>query len=131
MGLLLPSCHAPNVHAGSNFVPFELPETDFLGGIEVCHNAYTTQRRKEIYGPDADYFRPERWLEAAAEADRLDGGALRSDLIQRGEISDIEKRPAMNETNSSQSRLAHMESTLELIFGSGRFGCLGRHIALI
>lgn len=24
-----------------------------------------------------------------------------------------------------------MESTLELIFGSGRFGCLGRHIALI
>jgi cytochrome P450 len=24
-----------------------------------------------------------------------------------------------------------MESTLELIFGSGRYGCLGRHIALI
>ena len=110
-------------------MPFDLLETDFLlGGIEVCHNAYTTQRRKEIYGPDADFFRPERWLEAAAEADQLDG---EGDLIQGGEVSDIEKRPAMTKTESSQSRLARMESTLELIFGSGRFGCLGRHIALI
>jgi len=25
----------------------------------------------------------------------------------------------------------HMEATLDLIFGSGRFGCLGRHIALV
>lgn len=110
-------------------MPFDLFETDFLlGGIEVCHNAYTTQRRKEIYGPDADFFRPERWLEAAAEADQPDG---EGDLIQGGETSDIGKLPAMTQTKSSQSRLVRMESTLELIFGSGRFGCLGRHIALI
>lgn len=110
-------------------MPFDLPETDFLlGGIEVCHNAYTTQRRKEIYGTDADFFRPERWLEAAAEADQLDS---KGDLISGGEVSEIEKQPATTQTKSSQSRLAHMESTLELIFGSGRFGCLGRYIALI
>ncbi|EXJ81801.1 hypothetical protein A1O1_07866 [Capronia coronata CBS 617.96] len=75
------------------------------GGIEVCHNAYTTQRRVEIYGADAEYFRPERWLEAAAEAGKPEA--------------------------DGKTRLARMESTLELIFGSGRFGCLGRHIALI
>jgi len=115
-----------NIYAASKLVPFDLLEIDFfLGGIEVCHNAYTTQRRKEIYGPDADFFRPERWLEAAAEADQL------NDEGEGGEVGDTEERPAMIPTKSSQSRLARMESTLELIFGSGRFGCLGRHIALI
>ncbi|KAJ9615539.1 hypothetical protein H2200_001614 [Cladophialophora chaetospira] len=103
------------------------------GGIEVCHNAYTTQSRKEIYGPDANFFRPERWLEAALDADHLDGGDLRGDIVPGGETGDIEKAPAAaaTETKPTQSRLARMNSTLELIFGSGRFGCLGRHIALI
>jgi len=51
------------------------------GGIEVCHNAYKTQRRKGVYGPDAAFFRPKRWLEAAAQADpsQLDAEA---ELIQ-------------------------------------------------
>src|SRR5689334_254716 len=84
------------VHAASNLMPLDLLETDFLlGDIEVCHNAYTTQRRKEIYGADADFFRPERWLEAAAEADQLNS---EGDLIQGGETGDIEERQAMTET---------------------------------
>ena len=106
-----------------------LPETDFLiGGIEVCHSAYTTQRRKEIYGPDADFFRPERWIEAAAEANQLD---VEGDLTQEDETSNIKRLSATTQTKPNELRLARMESTLELIFGSGRFGCLGRHIALI
>lgn len=53
--------------------------------------------------------------------------------MQGGEDGDpdIEKRPTVTPTKSSQTRLMLMESTLELIFGSGRFGCLGRHIAMI
>ena len=101
------------------------------GNIEVCHNAYTTQRRKEIYGPDAEFFGPERWTEAAADARRTDPNSegdnhLRTDLIVGG---DVEK--ATSSKPEPTSRLAKMESTLELIFGSGRFGCLGKHIALI
>lgn len=93
------------------------------GGIEVCHNAYTTQRRPEIYGADADTFRPERWLEAAAEAGKADGGSLDQGLGVDGN--------SIGAGEDGKTRLARMESTLELIFGSGRFGCLGRHIALI
>ena len=98
------------------------------GGIEVCHNALTTQRRKEIYGEDAEYFRPERWLEAAAEVGS-EAGALRGDLVQVDGTDYDEKAPAAK--NEGKSRLAKMESTLELVFGSGRFGCLGKLIALI
>ena len=96
--------------------------------IEVCHNAFTTQRRKEIYGEDAEYFRPERWLEAAAEVGSEADG-LRVDLVQVDETGYVEKAPAGKD--EGKSRLAKMESTLELVFGSGRFGCLGKLIALI
>ena len=65
-------------------------EAEFrTGGIEVCHNAYTTQRRKEVYGPDANYFRLETWLEAANEADQHEGGGLRSGITQDGRTEDI------------------------------------------
>jgi cytochrome P450 len=70
------------------------------GGIEVAYSSYTTQRRKDIFGEDAQYFRPERWIEAAA----VDDGGV---------------------------KLTAMENTLDLIFGSGRFSCLGKHIAFI
>ncbi|EXJ76937.1 hypothetical protein A1O3_10094 [Capronia epimyces CBS 606.96] len=93
------------------------------GGIEVCHNAYTTQRRTEIYGVDADQFRPERWLEAAEEAGKAHAASIDQGLGEDG--------VSVGAGGDGKTRLARMESTLELIFGSGRFGCLGRHIALI
>lgn len=30
-------------------------------GTEVSYNTWAMHRRKDIYGPDADEFRPERW----------------------------------------------------------------------
>lgn len=69
-------------------------------GIEVAFSSYTMQRRKDVYGEESQYFKPERWIEAAAYDD---GG----------------------------ERLMAMESTLDLIFGSRRFGCLGKNIAFI
>ncbi len=56
----------------------------------------TILRDPEVFGPDAELFRPERWLE---------------DM-------DDERRKKMDR--------AH-----ELIFGSGRFICLGREIAMM
>lgn len=70
------------------------------GGIEVCWCPLSMQHRKDIFGPDADIFRPERWLETAEQ----DDGGL---------------------------RLSRMERTLELVFGSGKYGCLGKTVAFI
>lgn len=33
--------------------------------------------------------------------------------------------------NDGGEKLHTMEKTLELVFGSGRFGCLGKHVAMI
>ena len=52
-------------------------------------------RWREVWGDDADEFRPERWLEATPE--------------QRKE----------------------MDATLDILFGTGKWGCLGRNVATI
>jgi cytochrome P450 len=36
------------------------------GGTLVAPNFWTTGRNRAVFGADADVFRPERWLEAAA-----------------------------------------------------------------
>lgn len=64
-------------------------------GTNVAWSAWAVLRNKELFGNDADIYRPERWLGVGAD------------------------------------RLAAMEGTVDLCFGQGRWGCLGRPIALI
>lgn len=63
------------------------------GGVCIGYSAYAMHHSKEIYGEDADAFRPERWFE-----------------------SDPDKLKSMLLTN-------------ELVFGHGKFQCLGKTIA--
>jgi cytochrome P450 len=91
----------PGIGISTKWVP---PEGDTLedgrfipGGTRIGWSAWGTQHNKEIYGDDAWYFRPERWLE-------LEPGS---------------------------ERLLRMERTHELIFGNGRYGCLGKTLAFI
>ena len=65
------------------------------GGTNVGYCAWGIHHNKDVFGEDADVFRPERWLEA------------------RGE------------------NLARMAKTAELIWGWGKYQCLGRPIATI
>jgi len=65
-------------------------------GTKVGYCAWGIMRNPEVWGDDADEFRPERWLET-----------------EDGE------------------RLMEMEATLELVFGMGRWQCLGRNVALM
>jgi cytochrome P450 len=37
------------------------------GGTQIGASPLGIQRKKCIYGPDADHFRPERWMEASSE----------------------------------------------------------------
>ena len=67
--------------------------TFYPAHIEIAISPSMVTRRKDIFGKDADIFRPERWLEA------------------------------------DPSTRARYERTTDVIFGSGRFVCLGRNIA--
>lgn len=56
-------------------VPKEGIELDgvFLkGGTRVAVNGWVLHRNKDIFGEDADVFRPERWLEDEERAKKMD-----------------------------------------------------------
>ncbi|KAK1974650.1 cytochrome P450 [Colletotrichum cereale] len=75
---------------GDTFKGVHLPE-----GTRVGYGAWGIFRRVDIWGLDADDFRPDRWLEVDAE------------------------------------RLRLLEGTLEIVFGHGKWKCLGRNVAMM
>lgn len=70
-------------------------------GTTVGVNAWVAHRNQDVWGSDANEFRPERWLEAEAEA-------------QAG----------------NKARLQRMEAYY-LPFGLGARTCIGRHIGML
>lgn len=70
-------------------------------GTNVGLNAWVAHRNQTIWGSDAEEFRPERWLEAQAEAEA-----------------------------GNKERLQRMESYY-LPFGLGSRTCIGRHISIL
>lgn len=65
------------------------------GGARVTNAAWSMMHRKDIFGDDAEAFRPERWLEAEG------------------------------------NKLTRMNKTVDLIFGYGKYQCLGMSLATI
>jgi cytochrome P450 len=65
------------------------------GGVEIGVNTWGIMRDGDVFGPDPEMFRPERWL------------------------------------NIPEERYAEMARVVDLAFGSGRFKCLGRSVALM
>lgn len=65
-------------------------------GVQVGHNICALARSSALFSPDAEAFRPERWLEADA---------------------------------ADAARFRDMVAAVELVFGHGKFQCLGRTIA--
>ncbi|KLU89170.1 hypothetical protein MAPG_08144 [Magnaporthiopsis poae ATCC 64411] len=59
----------------TRLVPPEGAELDgrfFPGGTRVAINGWVLHRDRKIFGKDADVYRPERWLEDAEEAKRME-----------------------------------------------------------
>jgi cytochrome P450 len=76
---------------GDNILGYEIPE-----GTQIGHNIVGLMQTTEIFGADAEAFRPDRWIEA--------------------EAADPEK-------------FKEMVGALDLVFGYGKYMCLGRTIA--
>lgn len=85
-GLLMKAVPPEGDTISGHFVP---------GGTRIAQNALSIQRRRDIFGADADVFRPERWLGISPEKKQL------------------------------------MVQTTELVFGNGRWGCLGKPVAFL
>lgn len=62
---------------------------------QVCLSSHSMMRRMDLFGPDPDIFRPERWLDTDTD------------------------------------RIKEAERIWELTFGTGRFTCLGKSLALM
>ncbi|KAH7324934.1 cytochrome P450 [Stachybotrys elegans] len=75
---------------GDNILGYEIPE-----GVQIGHNIAGLMRTQDIFGPDAEAFRPDRWLEAESEPEKL----------------------------------KEMLGAVDLVFGYGKYMCLGRTIA--
>lgn len=71
---------------------YYLPE-----GTNIGYNVWAVHRSKDIFGDDAEQFRPERWL--------------------------------LEDNDANKDRLTEMRRTTEMIFGYGKYQCLGKPIA--
>jgi len=77
------------------------PKGDTINGVflpagtKIGVNMWALLRRKDVFGDDADVFRPERWLEVKPE------------------------------------ELQKMETVHDLVWGHGKYVCLGKRVALI
>lgn len=65
------------------------------GGTQIGYSGWGVHRDTNVFGSDADLYRPDRWIEAGEE------------------------------------QLLSMNRTMDLVFGSGRYACLGKQVALI
>lgn len=81
------------VPEGGDTIVVDGVQYDLPGGTSICNSAWGLLHRKDIFGEDAEIFRPERWLEADGQ------------------------------------RFARMSQTAELVFGHGRWQCIGMLIA--
>jgi cytochrome P450 len=94
--------YPPSVGTQDKLTP---PEGDFIhgvrlpGGVDVGQNLGCVLRDAQLFGPDVDVFRPGRWLEAAVD-DKADGG----------------------------QRYKRLQAAVDLVFGCGRYQCLGKGI---
>lgn len=64
-------------------------------GTNIAWSAHAVMRNIDIFGVDAEVYRPSRWIDADADQIRA------------------------------------MDNTVDLCFGQGKWGCLGRPIALL
>ena len=100
----------------TRLVPPEGAELDghrFPGGVSVAANGWVLHRDKDVFGADADDFRPERWLEDEERARRMERYMFQVSFYLS---------PALLLLSALISRAQ---------FGGGSHLCIGRNLALL
>lgn len=82
------------------------------GGTIVGINPWVLHRDKDVFGADADIFRPERWLEAEPEALKIMDRSMLAVSTYRTAV------PGVHDNKIKQ-------------FGSGPRTCIGRNTSLL
>lgn len=54
------------------------------GGVEITSNSYPVQRDAAFYGPDAEEYKPERWMESDKRSSELDAVQFTFGMGYRG-----------------------------------------------
>ncbi|KAF2214085.1 hypothetical protein CERZMDRAFT_38503 [Cercospora zeae-maydis SCOH1-5] len=102
---------AKRVPDGGTSIDVDGEEKFVPGGTQIGWNSWGMMRHEEIFGEDVEIFRPERWL------------PTRRGLGCGGDAEGHAER--------ERERIAKMTETVGLCFGYGRFGCLGRGVAMM
>ncbi|KAI3337026.1 cytochrome P450 [Xylariaceae sp. AK1471] len=91
-----------------------LPDGRFLpGGTRVGTCVFGIVRSRSIFGDDADVYRPERWIEAQAAA-----------------LSETNSKGDVLTCGSTREKYRKMLNAADIVFGSGRYQCLGKTVAM-
>lgn len=94
-------------------------------GTDVGGNAYVVNRHKGWFGDDAEFWRPERWLEKdEAHKRKLEAGILTVSTFHNARGRD---------SGSASSLFLYMAPLLTLLlkFGGGRRICIGRYVGIL
>ena len=92
----------------------QLPDGRFIpGGTRVGTCVYGILRNRSIFGDDADVYRPERWLEAESAA----FSQLEDSYSEKG--------------GDARGKYRRMIQAADIVFGSGRYQCLGKTVAML
>ena len=95
-----------------------VPGTFVKGGTVVGVSAWVLHRDENIFGPDVEEFRPERWFVDEKKLEKLLQGMERGEAMKEKRREEEEKRiKTMN---------GHM-----LQFGMGSRTCIGKNISLL
>lgn len=82
------------------------------GGTIVGCNAWVLHRREEVFGSDADTFRPERWLEAKPD--------------QLKEMVSVDEHSACNGLRDRERLTEMAQKSTMFQFGAGARTCIGK-----
>lgn len=91
-------------------------------GTVIGANPWVVARDKDVYGEDADIFRPERWLEVWEQA-----GANATGTIPKNAADSVNEDHA---TIQARAQLKQMERNF-FAFGTGSRTCLGKYVSLL
>ncbi|KAF1943495.1 cytochrome P450 [Clathrospora elynae] len=95
-------------------------DTFFPEGTIVGINSWVTHRNTAVFGPDANAFKPERWL--SADKDKL--SFMERSWMPVSLSSPLSFRPA-------SSRCPQQSNMCPQQFGLGSRTCIGRHISFL